>query len=113
MNRLRAHRVLICAICLSAPVEALATTIATVSVGDVANTNAPSSGRLYGGVSYARHIGVDDFTYAGVANFLCSQATSEPLGLFFTYMSSNVTAARDTRPCRRADTLVAISQPQR
>jgi len=54
MNRVFASHFLVCAICLFAPVGALATTIIpTVPVGNLGNGNDPLTGNLCGGVNYA------------------------------------------------------------
>ncbi len=83
MNRFFASHFLVCALVLSAPVAAWATTTPTVPVGN----GDDSTG--FGGVSYAYRIGTTEVTNAQYADFLNAKAKSNTLGLDNTNMGSN------------------------
>ncbi|MEX2111736.1 MAG: SUMF1/EgtB/PvdO family nonheme iron enzyme, partial [Pirellulales bacterium] len=86
MKRTFASPILVCAICLCAPVAAWATTIPTVPVGNAGNGNDPLTGNLYGGVSYDYRICTTEVTNAQYADFLNAKAASDPLGLYHASM---------------------------
>ena len=87
MTRTFASLLLFCAICLCAPVAALATTIPTVPVGNLGNAN-DSTG--FGGVSYDYRIGTTEVTNAQYVDFLNAKAASDPLRLYNALMGSNI-----------------------
>jgi len=76
-----------CALCLCAPVAALAVTIPTVPVGNAGNANDPSTGNVHGGVAYRYEIGATEVTNSQYAEFLNAKAASDPLGLYQPLMA--------------------------
>jgi formylglycine-generating enzyme required for sulfatase activity len=71
----------------AAPVSAV--TIPTVPVGNAGNAADPSTGNLYGSVSYNYRIGTTEVTNAQYAEFLNAKAASDPLALYNTNMGSD------------------------
>ncbi len=69
--------------------SARAVVIPTVPVGDAGNANDPSTGNLYGGVSYDYRIGTTEVTNAQYAAFLNAKAATGPLALYNTNMGIN------------------------
>src|SRR5690606_10673873 len=73
---------------LIAAKSACAVTIPTVPVGNAGNAPDPSTGGLYGAVSYDYRIGTTEVTNAQYAALLNAKAASDPLGLYNTNMGS-------------------------
>jgi sulfatase modifying factor 1 len=85
MNRIFASLVLVCAMCLVAPLAEAGVTIAWSPVGNPGNT-ADTTG--FGAVSYAYNIGTYDVTNSQYVAFLNSNdATASSLGLYNSNMS--------------------------
>ena len=91
MTRLLVPFFLLGASFLFAPLAATATpiTIDTVPVGNLGNAADPSTGNLYGSVSYDYRIGTTEVTNAQYAAFLNAKAATDPLALYNTNMDSN------------------------
>lgn len=70
-----------------------AVTIPTVPVGDVGNPNDPATGNLYGGVSYAYHIGKHDVTVGKYAEFLNAVAATDTYALYNTAIATDLNNA--------------------
>ncbi len=73
---------------LLAAKSACAVTIPTVPIGNAGNAPDPSTGGLYGAVSYDYRIGTTEVTNAQYAALLNAKAASDPLALYNTNMSS-------------------------
>lgn len=72
-------------------------TINTVPVGDVGNPNDPTTGNLYGGVSYPYSIGKYEVTVGQYAEFLNAVATTDTYSLYNTGMAADLNIAGISR----------------
>lgn len=64
--------------------------IPTVPVGNSGNAPDPSTGNLYGSVSYTYNIGTTEVTNAQYAAFLNAKAASDPFNLYSTDMAGSL-----------------------
>jgi formylglycine-generating enzyme len=73
--------------------NAMAITVSTVAVGDAGNANDPTTGGIYGEVSYAYRIGATEVTVGQYASFLNAVAISDTYGLYNPSMATDVSVA--------------------